>query len=599
MIPRNAEPPQTDGCPDGDGPPASCLMDCPEAGAYPPERLPAAEPRAETAGTGGPRAAQPQPVDAHIPKIVDRWIAAENYFLASLLSPLSQNPSWQVNRVVVALDAHQRTMPSYTWAFPEHRDIFAAIIAECEQDFAPSADTVSAELTRRGSRGAALKARELGRLLPSDGMADSYLRQMVELGRTATAYALLVRGAHALENGQAVADQLPTIERLRELAQPVKGDNLSILSAADLVSLFPALRPYIIERLLRQGETMNLIAAPKIGKSWLLMAMLLAIASGSDWLGFPCTTGRVLLLDNELHPETLAKRIMVVADAMGINLADLGDRLSVVPLRGQQQDINALERTFDRIKPGEYSMIGIDALYRMLPRDCEENSNENMRDVYNLLDLYANQIQSAFGLVHHSSKGDQSQKSVTDTGSGAGAISRAADVHCIIRPHEEADCAVMDCRIRSGAQPAPMGLRWNYPLWVPEPALDVEALATTTRRRKKAGAEPEPKANYMTVANIALSEPKPLAFFTAKTGLNQMNCRRFLAEAVEVGALHLWPGRAARDPQRWATEPPNLRALVCVKTPPYPPRVLLHTAGLVSVSATHTAKQTRTREPKP
>ncbi len=362
-----------------------------------------------------------------------------------------------------------------------------------------------------------------------------------------------------------------TIEIIRAAAKPypdtespdAAADDLKFFSAASLIKQYPNLRPYVIDRIQRRGEIMNLIAAPKIGKSWLLMALLLGIATGTHWLGCPCQMGRVLLLDNELHGETLAKRILVVADALGISLADLGDRLSIVSLRGKSKDLATLKRTFDNIKPGEYAMIAIDALYRALPRDCEENSNENMRDVYNLLDLYAEQTGAAFELVHHSSKGDQSQKSITDIGSGAGAISRAADVHCIIRAHEQADCAVLDCRIRSGAQPAPLGLRWNYPLWVPDSTLDVEALASTTRR-KKAGTEPELKANYMTVANIALPEPKPLAFFTAKTCLNQMNCRRYLAEAVEVGALHLWSGRTARDPQRWATEPPDLRAAPCV-----------------------------------
>ena len=48
------------------------------------------------------------------------------------------------------------------------------------------------------------------------------------------------------------------------------------------------------------------------------------------------------------------------------------------------------------------------------------------------------------------SKGDQSGKSTTDVGSGAGSQSRAADTHLIIRQHEQEDVAVMRRRFEAG-----------------------------------------------------------------------------------------------------------------------------------------------------
>ncbi|NRA37897.1 MAG: bifunctional DNA primase/polymerase [Planctomycetes bacterium] len=41
-----------------------------------------------------------------------------------------------------------------------------------------------------------------------------------------------------------------------------------------------SLGPKVIEGILRQGETMNIVAAPKVGKSWLVLDMALAIATG-------------------------------------------------------------------------------------------------------------------------------------------------------------------------------------------------------------------------------------------------------------------------------------------------------------------------------
>ena len=42
-----------------------------------------------------------------------------------------------------------------------------------------------------------------------------------------------------------------------------------IIPAEELLDRNPALHLPVIHGLLRQGETLNLIAAPKIGKSWL------------------------------------------------------------------------------------------------------------------------------------------------------------------------------------------------------------------------------------------------------------------------------------------------------------------------------------------
>ncbi len=53
---------------------------------------------------------------------------------------------------------------------------------------------------------------------------------------------------------------------------------------------------------------------------------------------FDTTPGDVLLIDNELHPETLASRLNHVAHVNGIEIAELADRVMVLPLRGSLKD---------------------------------------------------------------------------------------------------------------------------------------------------------------------------------------------------------------------------------------------------------------------
>lgn len=73
-------------------------------------------------------------------------------------------------------------------------------------------------------------------------------------------------------------------------------------------------------------------------------------------------------------------------EARGITLAECDDRIDIVNLRGKLKDIFGLEPCFARIEPGRYKLVVIDAFYRAMPRDTDENDNGTMAQVYNVLD---------------------------------------------------------------------------------------------------------------------------------------------------------------------------------------------------------------------
>ena len=236
------------------------------------------------------------------------------------------------------------------------------------------------------------------------------------------------------------------------------------------------MRPILIHGFLRLGETMNIIAPPKTGKSWLVTDLALSVAMGTDWFGYPCERGKVLIIDNELHRETSAGRIPKVVAARGFDLKEAGKWLSVANQRGRLKTIEDIGNHVEEYKAAGYKLIIIDAFYRAMPRGVDENDNGAIADVYNMLDRYAEQIGCAFVLIHHTSKGNQSQKSVTDVGSGAGSQSRAADTHVILRRHKEQGVVVMESVVRSFASLKPLCLRWNWPLWNPDGSLNPDEL---------------------------------------------------------------------------------------------------------------------------
>lgn len=308
--------------------------------------------------------------------------------------------------------------------------------------------------------------------------------------------------------------------------------SFNALSAGEFIQQNPELRPAVIEGLFRRGETTNVIGAAKAGKSFLIAGMLLSVASGRQWLGHDVTQGRCLLIDNELHPELLADRLKRVAAAMDVDFDSLP--LDIWPLRGRLLDINDIRGELLEVKPGTYSMVALDAFYRVLPKGVSENDNAMMAGVYNHLDAIASDLDAAVVLNHHSSKGDQSSKSITDVGSGAGSISRAADTHLILRPHELGNAAVLEAVTRSWAPPTPRTIVWHYPLWQ-ESSISPEVARPRNGqeiKREKMNREADDK-----LRELLSKRPMTRSQLRTETGYGASRVNGSAARLIEVGLV--------------------------------------------------------------
>jgi hypothetical protein len=209
--------------------------------------------------------------------------------------------------------------------------------------------------------------------------------------------------------------------------------------------------------------------------------------------------GKVLILDNELHPETLASRMTHIADEMLVPL-DERDQVDVICLRGRLTPITAISMTTS-IEPGQYRLVVLDALYRTIPAGTSENDNAAMMGVYNHLDALAEKWQAAIAVVHHSSKGAQGDKTLTDMGSGAGAISRAADTHIAIRQHEVDGHFVLEAVTRSFKSPESVSITFDWPLW------SATTLAPEVKRVGRQDGAAQAKADEAAKADILAAVP--------------------------------------------------------------------------------------------
>ena len=226
------------------------------------------------------------------------------------------------------------------------------------------------------------------------------------------------------------------------------------------------MRECIIEGLLRRGEVGNVIASTKTGKSWFGLMLLISVATGRDWLGRRVARGNVLLIDNELHEETIENRVSAVRDRMNIRHDTPRDRFEYLACRGDWVSLQDLIQEIPKkYPPGSLNLIVIDAKYRLFGNGLEENSNDDQTTFHNMIDKLAKEMNCPIVLIHHATKGDQSGKAVTDVGSGGGSQSRAVDLHMTIRPHQQPGLAVLDAAVRSFAPVESVTLRWNWPIW--------------------------------------------------------------------------------------------------------------------------------------
>ncbi len=184
----------------------------------------------------------------------------------------------------------------------------------------------------------------------------------------------------------------------------------------------------------------------------------------------------MLVVDNELHCETIVQRSKEIAEAMNVPFNRAERLIDYLPLRGELTSLDDLERDFGAIRPRQYAVIILDAFYKFYPPKFDENSNSEMATLYNKLDRYADCLECAFVLIHHSSKGNSATKSVTDMGAGAGSQSRACDAHMVLRQHQNPGTFVIDVANRSFKPIETFCAKFRFPVWELDENADPTAL---------------------------------------------------------------------------------------------------------------------------
>lgn len=260
-----------------------------------------------------------------------------------------------------------------------------------------------------------------------------------------------------------------------------------IISLADSKDNPPILPEELICGILRKGHKMIISGSSKVGKSFLLMELCIAIASGDEWIGFKCTQGKVLYINLEIDSESCKQRFLEICKELNTDPKYM-DNIKIWNLRGYARPLNELlPELLQRVDEENYSAIILDPIYKIITGD--ENSATDMGTFCNYIDKICTTTKSSVIYCHHHSKGVQGFKKAQDRSSGSGVFARDPDAILDIIELELSDdmkncfgknaiILRMESSLREFPNITPVNFQFKYPIHIVDTLGTFDSLPT-------------------------------------------------------------------------------------------------------------------------
>jgi len=164
-------------------------------------------------------------------------------------------------------------------------------------------------------------------------------------------------------------------------------------------------------------------AEPKIGKSWLLDLLAVALATAQEFLGFKVPgRRRVLLMCEEDSRPRLRRRLQLLIAGLG-GAAPTDEWLRFTARSGFKLDVEGwVERLRAELSAFRPEVVLLDVLRRV--HDLDENSNRDMGRLTNILNDLRREFGCGFLIAHHNRKpqGNVKRARAGQEMSGAGVL---------------------------------------------------------------------------------------------------------------------------------------------------------------------------------
>ena len=260
-----------------------------------------------------------------------------------------------------------------------------------------------------------------------------------------------------------------------DFAEGINDELPQLVCLSDQLSSPPVLPEELIAGVLRCGHKMLISGSSKAGKSFLLMELCIALAEGTEWLGFKCKKSKVLYVNLEIDPASCTHRFKAIYDALKIP-ANHSEDILVWNLRGHAVPLDKLvPKLIRRVKNQGFNAVIIDPIYKVITGD--ENNASEMGAFCNQFDKICTETGCSTIYCHHHSKGAQGFKKAMDRASGSGVFARDPDAQLDLIQLEADDDFMLknadnpnatawrlECSLREFANFKPVNLWFDYPL---------------------------------------------------------------------------------------------------------------------------------------
>jgi hypothetical protein len=238
--------------------------------------------------------------------------------------------------------------------------------------------------------------------------------------------------------------------------------------------------PELITGILHQGSKLVLGGSSKSHKTWTLLDLAISVATGTPWLGFATTRGKVLYANFEIEQHAWQNRIDKVNAAKKFMLAK--SQLQLLNLRGHAADFNVLIPKILQMAHSEnFALIILDPIYKLYG-GTDENAARDVAALLNMVEHLAVESGAAVAFGAHFAKGNSAGKEAIDRISGSGVFARDPDSLLILTRHEADDAFTVEPILRNFAPVPPFVVRWEFPLMQPADDLDPHRLKVTVGR---------------------------------------------------------------------------------------------------------------------
>ncbi|MBU1046881.1 helicase RepA family protein [Patescibacteria group bacterium] len=227
-----------------------------------------------------------------------------------------------------------------------------------------------------------------------------------------------------IENKEELIKQ-ETIKELRE------DKSLKLLSINDIYNLETPKNLFVVDKLIPKNGIIAISGHPSSGKSWFLMFLAEAVASGFDFLGeFKVEQGSVLIIDEETYIAEHKRRLKL------INVD------SSLPIKISSQNCIKLDNEKDRkeiikkIQEENTKLIAFDPFIAF--HDKSENDSGDMQKIMEYLQEF-NGAGATVIYLHHHRKDGLTRQRASQSIRGSSAFSGRADSHIAIEKKTETE----------------------------------------------------------------------------------------------------------------------------------------------------------------